>query len=155
MSIRTYAAMIDWLHANDVDRLSSRDVVDLVVWADGYSFELEHAADLTPENVAAAGWHIVLGAPAPSWFHDRPQRHGAPPSDLDWRRSQWEARRRRLAPQVFARDGHRCCSCGRRPDDDDVDLTVDHVIPLASDGSDDLDNLQTLCRSCNSRKRDR
>ncbi|MHB8188944.1 MAG: HNH endonuclease [Ferrimicrobium sp.] len=40
-----------------------------------------------------------------------------------------------------------CERCGS-----ESDLTVDHIIPLARGGSHDIDNLQTLCRSCNSSK---
>lgn len=35
------------------------------------------------------------------------------------------------------------------------DLTVDHITPLSRGGSDDLSNLQFLCRPHNSSKRDR
>jgi 5-methylcytosine-specific restriction endonuclease McrA len=38
-----------------------------------------------------------------------------------------------------------CCKKVRK-------LTADHVIPLASGGTNDIDNLQPLCKSCNSRK---
>lgn len=48
---------------------------------------------------------------------------------------------------VLARDGHRCVECG------DVErLQVDHKFPVASGGGDEIENLRTLCRSCNSRK---
>lgn len=44
---------------------------------------------------------------------------------------------------------HRCLCCGkRRP------LTVDHVVPVTKGGSNLIQNLQPLCRSCNSRKND-
>jgi hypothetical protein len=49
--------------------------------------------------------------------------------------------------QVFARDDYACRHCGRRSD-----LAVDHIFPWSLGGTDDLDNLQTLCRPCNSRK---
>lgn len=45
------------------------------------------------------------------------------------------------------RDGWVCLHCGS-PDD----LTLDHVIPWSVGGSDETNNLQTLCRSCNARK---
>jgi 5-methylcytosine-specific restriction protein A len=46
---------------------------------------------------------------------------------------------------------HRSCvQCGRTDD-----LTVDHIVPIAKGGKSDSHNLQTLCRSCNSAKRDR
>jgi 5-methylcytosine-specific restriction endonuclease McrA len=48
---------------------------------------------------------------------------------------------------VFARDGHTCVHCGTSEQ-----LTVDHVWPHSRGGSDDMENLQTLCHSCNSKK---
>lgn len=55
--------------------------------------------------------------------------------------------RRRWRDVVFTRDGLRCVRCG-----DGTELTIDHVVPLSKGGGNDIDNLQTLCRSCNSRK---
>jgi hypothetical protein len=52
-----------------------------------------------------------------------------------------------LRAAVFARDGHRCLWC-----DTAERLTLDHVEPYKLDGPDTLENLQTLCLSCNSRK---
>jgi hypothetical protein len=48
---------------------------------------------------------------------------------------------------IASRDGEKCATCGRTDN-----LTVDHVLALAKGGSNDIDNLQLLCRSCNSRK---
>ncbi|MCS6813707.1 MAG: HNH endonuclease [Cyanobacteria bacterium] len=48
---------------------------------------------------------------------------------------------------VLDRDGYRCQTCGA-----DSDLTIDHIIPLAQGGQNDLSNFRTLCRICNSRK---
>jgi 5-methylcytosine-specific restriction enzyme A len=49
---------------------------------------------------------------------------------------------------VFQRDNHQCQSCGQT-----AKLSIDHIIPLASGGSNDISNLQTLCGSCNSQKK--
>jgi len=65
------------------------------------------------------------------------------------RRRQWARVREELAPLVLERDGYACRDCGSTAFSD---LTVDHVIPVARGGSDSIDNLQTLCRSCNSKK---
>ncbi|MFS8867026.1 HNH endonuclease [Synechococcus sp. H65.1] len=54
---------------------------------------------------------------------------------------------------VFQRDGFRCRSCGKSPPE--VQLQVDHIVPLAQGGSNDISNLQTLCKVCNQRKKDR
>lgn len=48
---------------------------------------------------------------------------------------------------VFERDGFRCVQC-----DTAEDLTIDHIYPKSLGGADTEDNLQTLCKSCNSRK---
>jgi 5-methylcytosine-specific restriction endonuclease McrA len=51
---------------------------------------------------------------------------------------------------VFQRDQYRCQGCGRGRTE--TVLQVDHIIPLAKGGSNDLSNLQTLCQTCNGRK---
>lgn len=48
---------------------------------------------------------------------------------------------------IFERDRHTCRLCGASDD-----LTVDHIWPQSLGGDDELDNLRTLCRSCNSKK---
>src|SRR5690242_11498587 len=47
--------------------------------------------------------------------------------------------------------GNRCLCCGRTPPE--ITLSVDHVVPLSRGGANTIDNLQPLCRSCNSHKR--
>lgn len=54
-------------------------------------------------------------------------------------------KKRRLA--IFERDDFTCKHCGETDD-----LTVDHIVPRSKGGDDSDENLQTLCRSCNSRK---
>ena len=51
---------------------------------------------------------------------------------------------------VYNRDGYTCLSC------DALDnLTVDHIVPISKGGQSDINNLQTLCALCNSRKQQR
>lgn len=49
--------------------------------------------------------------------------------------------------KVFSRDSYTCVFCGATED-----LTLDHILPISKGGGNELSNLQTLCRSCNSRK---
>jgi 5-methylcytosine-specific restriction endonuclease McrA len=55
-------------------------------------------------------------------------------------KEQWEALK-----QEFA---NRCVWCGRYVSH----LTKDHIIPLYQGGSDGIENIQPLCRQCNSSK---
>lgn len=55
--------------------------------------------------------------------------------------------------EVFKRDRFTCTYCGGHPPD--VLLEVDHVIPKAAGGSDDIENLVTACADCNRGKSDR
>ncbi|HEU5223462.1 MAG TPA: HNH endonuclease [Candidatus Lumbricidophila sp.] len=54
---------------------------------------------------------------------------------------------RSLVRSVFERDQFKCQSCGS-----DAQLSIDHVHPVSRGGSDDAENLQTLCLPCNLRK---
>lgn len=54
---------------------------------------------------------------------------------------------RSLRARIFARDGYSCVYCGATED-----LTIDHLVSRALGGTNQLDNLQTLCRTCNEAK---
>ena len=60
---------------------------------------------------------------------------------------------RGLKHEVFKRDGYKCVECGASRDDG-ATLHVDHKIPVSKGGTDELDNLQTLCQDCNLNKSD-
>jgi 5-methylcytosine-specific restriction endonuclease McrA len=55
------------------------------------------------------------------------------PTDLRW--------------EVWERDDFTCQHCGSRRR-----LSIDHKVPESKGGTTTLDNLQTLCSPCNSRK---
>lgn len=47
---------------------------------------------------------------------------------------------------------YKCCECGCIQSKSQI--TIDHKIPKREGGTDDYWNLQPMCRSCNSRKKD-
>ncbi len=49
--------------------------------------------------------------------------------------------------ELCVKYNHRCLCCGQR-----LPLTRDHIVPVESGGIDDIENIQPLCRSCNSAK---
>jgi diadenosine tetraphosphate (Ap4A) HIT family hydrolase/5-methylcytosine-specific restriction endonuclease McrA len=72
----------------------------------------------------------------------------------------WEHRRRSAALisgtvryEVLKRAAYRCELCGVAADL--KGLEVDHILPRNRGGTDDPENLQALCYSCNAMKRDR
>lgn len=62
----------------------------------------------------------------------------------------------RIPPEVkkyvLQRDKYQCQSCGKTTVE--INLTIDHIIPLARGGQNDISNLQTLCFVCNQQKTD-
>lgn len=53
----------------------------------------------------------------------------------------------RLRHEVFKRDNYKCKECGKTKKN--TTLHVDHILPVVQGGTDELDNLQTLCQACN------
>ena len=60
---------------------------------------------------------------------------------------------RAVRQYVFERDNYQCQSCGKQQVE--TNLSIDHIIPLARGGTNDISNLQTLCFSCNRQKSDK
>lgn len=111
-------------------------------------------------HMDAANWHLGLAidAAAEIWPHNdypwdfvRGQINWGGrerPAGVGRRRIYTKAViSRKLQMEVWERDAFRCKECGGYQN-----LTVDHIIPESKGGTLELDNLQTLCRSCNSRK---
>lgn len=55
--------------------------------------------------------------------------------------------------EVFKRDKFTCQYCGKSAPD--VILHIDHIVPVAKGGDNDITNLVTSCQGCNSGKKDR
>ena len=49
---------------------------------------------------------------------------------------------------VLEKYGNKCLCCGRN----NINLTMDHVVPLKFGGTHTVENVQPLCISCNSKK---
>ena len=60
--------------------------------------------------------------------------------------SSWD----RIRKAVLARDSYTCRSCRRKDN-----LIVDHIVQLSQGGTNNLENLQTLCKYCHEKKDNR
>lgn len=88
--------------------------------------------------------HYLLNIDA--WLDD-PDTPQEDEASLERRSYQKKKIQGNLRREVFERDAYRCKHC-----DGWQDLCADHIIPESKGGPTTLENLQTLCRSCNSRK---
>lgn len=52
--------------------------------------------------------------------------------------------------ELKSKYGNKCLKCGKR--ETETMLTPDHIVPLDKNGSNYIDNIQPLCRKCNSEK---
>lgn len=92
-------------------------------------------------------------APAPPVWPSPPSAHRQSTAS-SWRTAPLPANWKALRERVLFRDGRRCQGegdgigrvCGAEATD------VDHVVPASQGGTDDLDNLQSLCRWHHRRK---
>jgi 5-methylcytosine-specific restriction endonuclease McrA len=53
--------------------------------------------------------------------------------------------------EILKRDNYRCQMCGVTAKDG-ATLEIDHIYPVSKGGTNELDNLQVLCRECNAGK---
>ena len=103
----------------------------------------QQAAEIVPDTTICDGCAEDF---ANRWWHARSGRY------LTWPNEPRPKPKKvvigaALRTAVFERDEYRCKRCSTH-----LNLTADHIVPESQGGPTTLDNLQTLCRSCNSSK---
>ena len=58
--------------------------------------------------------------------------------------------REELRNEIYDRDGRKCLFCGSTEN-----LSIDHIHPFSKGGKTELSNLQTLCMTCNRKKKNK
>lgn len=113
---------------------------------------------LLADATCGPGWPLGIAGPITLEQFDflregeiaRRENRGAKQRYMSIRRMEFAGKSAMLALQMLERgDAHQCVvvGCTER-----VDLTIDHIVPLSRGGSDDLSNLQFMCRKHNSAK---
>lgn len=80
------------------------------------------------------------------------------PAYVSWSKNRWHHRRRNAEGAHTYEEWeaikllykHTCPSCLRK--EPEIKLSVDHIVPLTKGGTNNIDNVQPLCRNCNSKK---
>ncbi len=67
--------------------------------------------------------------------------------DIRRRKATYYTSREEVRDEVCRIHGYACLKCGA-----ESNLTMDHIIPVSKGGEDSIENLQPLCRTCNSKK---
>jgi len=71
-----------------------------------------------------------------------------PPPEKNYGKGRGGRQWRKLKILVHERDNWACCSCGRVT----MELECDHIVNTAQGGTDDMSNLQSLCKPCHNTK---
>jgi hypothetical protein len=92
------------------------------------------------------GDYYVLGQEPDTWFVVAPS---APPQRVVTGEAAVKSLNRAV---IFRRDQFRCAYCGQTSYEDNIKLSVDHIVPRQRGGGDAVSNLITSCMGCNTSK---
>lgn len=82
-------------------------------------------------------WQVAHGADSCTARRSKTRANGGHIAGREWR-------------ELKKKYNYTCLRCGKR--EPEIKLTLDHIIPISSGGKNVIENVQPLCKSCNSAK---
>lgn len=131
-------------------------VANRAEWADREVVLIEHCAKVV--SCSRCGNDEAVVFVFKDFIHHGEIRCGKCFHSLGWAPKPKNIGKRRSLPpalrwRVIEAAGHRCTYCGRHVSQLDPELSeyihVDHIVPVARGGTDDLENLVCSCSTCN------
>ena len=133
------------------------------------AYALGSAFNVVGSALSSAGYHASLPTPSRARRQGRAffVGHAMSQSYSKWKVKQASTERRRERMEaaralgrhtkaewlaIMERYDHRCVCCGYGEYETGWRPNKDHIVPVADGGSDSADNLQPLCRPCNTSK---
>ena len=123
------------------DRLTHHNVVKKQGRADKTQYYLENFSELTQSEINEL--IEICQNKFSSFVESRPEL-------WQYRKKSQGYIKGRVRTQVFKRAKSRCEACGISSEKRYLD--IDHIVPRSKGGSDDINNLQALCFTCNRNK---
>ncbi len=142
----------------DAERFGAHEAEKLARYEAGVAWERQavERLDVLADELVALARDLGWGSGEP-WLdacyrvHAACLRAGIPAGFVEGARTREPLKRKAISKsltrQVWDRDGWECVFCGSHRD-----LAVDHDLPVARGGTNDIDLLLTCCATCNSEK---
>src|SRR3972149_5906426 len=133
------------------DNINERRAYIKSLLDNGEAFEVREVAKMFSSSFPAVMNDISVVQGGGSYYRKLPgmgiasvENNRAHKRGLDGKitRDEWVA--------VYERNGNKCANCHKQKP-----LTMDHIQPLSKGGLHCIENIQPLCKSCNSQKKDR
>jgi len=109
------------------------------------SVTLKESGHRPPIQYGEQCWNWQNGRSQDAAFYNRTRRNRKLNAEGSHTKEEWE--------NLKAKYNHMCLCC--KLHEPEISLTEDHIIPLTKNGTDYIDNIQPLCKPCNSRKYDK
>jgi 5-methylcytosine-specific restriction endonuclease McrA len=146
---------IGYIMSNETKNKISNALIGKNTWSKGRKMSLETRIKMRISNKGKGRKNVLIGDKNPMW------KGGRTNEETSWLKNKRNRVIKRLKIEGLTHTfgewdllkkqyGYTCPCC--KKSEPEIKLTEDHIIPLSKGGSDLIENIQPLCRSCNCKK---